>query len=75
MSKQSEAKETQGWRKLPDTCSTCIHFSFERIEEKSKWGGSAIYITEKNLRCTLGGFKTGKSNVCDYHKLKEVGKS
>ncbi|MGX5885214.1 hypothetical protein [Burkholderia gladioli] len=70
MSKQSEAKEAQGWRKKAAVCAHCLHFKFDRVETPSQWG-CAVYVQEKNLRCSLGGFKTGKSNTCDYFTAKD----
>ncbi|HIE4430019.1 TPA: hypothetical protein ACXM9H_000990 [Burkholderia multivorans] len=64
MSKVSEAKAAQGWRKKPHTCAGCRHFALDRVEELVEWSNTS-WIREKNLRCSLGGFKTGKSNICD----------
>ncbi|WP_141754976.1 hypothetical protein [Burkholderia plantarii] len=61
MSKQSEAKSLQGWRKKPDTCQGCLRFKFDVVEHI--YLGKA-YPEEKNMRCSLGNFKTGKSNTC-----------
>ncbi|WP_176077464.1 hypothetical protein [Burkholderia dolosa] len=67
MSKVSEAKAAQGWRKKPDTCADCKHFTSEREVERA-WG--IEFIRERNLRCSLGGFKTGKTNTCDRFSAK-----
>jgi len=66
MSKVSEAKAAQGWRNKPDTCAGCRHFALDFVEKTYKaWDGPRVWIQEKNPRCTLGGFKTGKTNTCD----------
>lgn len=71
MSKQSEAKASQNWRKVSDTCQRCMHFSMER-RDFSETYGSTVYEWSKdtNMRCTLGGFKTGKTNVCDRFEAR-----
>lgn len=72
MSKQSEAKASQNWKKKPDTCAECAHFKCDREEIRYSEFSSQVWIREKNLRCTLGGFKTGKSNACDRFKAKDA---
>lgn len=69
MSKKSEAKEKQGFLKKSPTCSNCVHFSMDKEECKTKWS-SQLFIKESNLRCSLGGFKVGKSNWCKEHNCK-----
>lgn len=64
-SKIEQAKQQQGWQKTPKTCVNCKHFSSEKQDIKGVYGN---YTEEKNLRCTIGGFKVGKSNVCDLHE-------
>lgn len=64
MSKQTEAKINQGFRKTPYTCSNCAHFSSQSSTNTYGWVG------EKQLRCLIGGFKVGKTNVCNKHELK-----
>ncbi|MDW9227044.1 hypothetical protein C7S15_1611 [Burkholderia cepacia] len=67
MSKQSEAKAKQGWRKKPNMCADCAHFTSQKTEEKySTW----TWTKESFLRCSLGDFKTGKSNTCDRFSAK-----
>jgi hypothetical protein len=63
MSNVSYAKAAQGWQKKADICADCRHFKLDRIETRSRWGGAPV-IEEKNLRCGLGAFKTGKTNTC-----------
>lgn len=69
MSKQSEAKTKQGWRKKPDTCAECRHFTLDRVRVEQSWS-QMYWMKETNLRCSLGGFKTGKSNTCDRFSAK-----
>lgn len=71
MSKQSDAKINQGFRKSPDTCSNCAHFTLTKTEEKRKYGYGNITV-ENNLRCSIGEFKVNKTNTCDYHLLKGI---
>ena len=67
MSKQSEAKERQNYRREHRTCSTCEHFSVKVV---TKSYGSVTYNVEGTLRCTLGGFAVKKTATCDDHKEK-----
>jgi hypothetical protein len=69
MSKQSEAKERQGFRKKPEwaICSGCEYFTWDEVH---KYPG---YIQEKNVRCSLGGFKVGKTDTCNMHELRARG--
>lgn len=67
MSKQSQAKETQGWRKTGPNCGNCQNFTSEKTPVVNRFGS---FIKEHNLRCGLGEFKIGKSNWCDEHKFK-----
>lgn len=69
MSKQSDAKEAQNYRRELDKCESCMYFRLDVIEEKSKWSDQ-VYRTEKNLRCGIGGFKVHKTAVCDRFERK-----
>lgn len=69
MSKQSEAKEKQGFLKKSPTCSNCIHFSVEKEDYQTQWS-SQTFTREFNIRCKLGDFKVGKSNWCKHHEFK-----
>lgn len=69
MSKQSEAKASQNYRRELDQCQDCTKFCVDVIEEKSKWSDQ-VYKTEKNMRCGIGGFKVHKTAVCDQFKRK-----
>ncbi len=69
MSKQSTAKEIQGWRNKGPNCGNCNSFSCIKSESKTPYGN---YIKFNNLRCTKGNFKTGKACWCMDHVWKEV---
>ncbi|AKJ28793.1 hypothetical protein [Caldimonas brevitalea] len=74
MSKVEQAKAAQNYRAKPEhpSCSTCQHFSMETVE-KTYQAASRLYTwtEEKNLRCTLGGFKVLKKGVCDKFALRQ----
>lgn len=70
MSKQSDAKKAQNYRKTPDTCVTCTHFERQVVEVTTDmWGCPYTYTKEKNPRCKLGGFAVTKGATCDRHTL------
>jgi len=66
MSKQSDAKETQGFLKDSPKCSNCKNFTFDTEEKRDGWT-SYVLVKQKNLRCSIGKFKVGKSNWCKFH--------
>lgn len=70
VSKQVEAKNRQGYNPKPvhPSCSNCKHFTFDR-ESYEGWRGP--YVEDKNLRCSLGGFKVVKGGLCTCHDMKE----
>ncbi|MGU2444415.1 hypothetical protein ACTXHA_28780 [Burkholderia cenocepacia] len=71
MSKQSEAKASQNWRKAPDTCQRCVHFTMERRDFSETYGNTVYeWSKDTNMRCAIGGFKTSKTNVCDRFEQK-----
>jgi len=53
MSKQSKAKEKQGFLKKSPNCSNCINFSLEKKQYKTQWS-SQEFTREFNLRCKIG---------------------
>jgi len=53
MSKQSKAKEKQGFLKKSPNCSNCINFSLEKEQYKTQWS-SQEFTREFNLRCKIG---------------------
>ncbi|WP_101048887.1 hypothetical protein [Macromonas nakdongensis] len=73
MSKQSEAKAEQNYRKTADTCANCAHFESTIKTIKSGWYGT--WHEETGKRCTLGGFAVGKTATCDRHVLVDRSKS
>jgi len=66
MSKQSEAKERQGYtpKAIPirQTCANCVNYKSDITEKAGIFGG--VYRKESNRRCTLGGFAVKKSGTC-----------
>ena len=70
MSKQSEAKEKQGFKKDSPKCSNCVNFSSEKENYTTQWS-STEYTREFNLRCKIGDFKVGKSNWCSLHNFND----
>lgn len=64
MSKQSEAKEAQGYTKTPVNCASCKNFTSKL--EKASWGN---HYNEKGLRCTIGEFKVNKTASCNLHEV------
>jgi hypothetical protein len=76
MSKQSEAKENQNYRKQPMCCQHCAHFSSEFKDRRPAWSSSNYVITEeKNIRCNLGGFAVQKTASCDKFEAKSRSQS
>jgi hypothetical protein len=65
MSKQSEAKEKQGYRPKanPNLCGNCTHFKFDHL---IRVGGDK----KANLRCDLGGFKVSAKGDCNEWAAK-----
>jgi hypothetical protein len=71
MSKQSENKDAQGYRKQSMSCQHCKHFSSEFKDRRPTWASSNYVITEeKNIRCNLGGFAVQKTASCDKFERK-----
>ncbi len=65
MSKQSNAKELQGWQKKGPVCGNCKLF----ISKESNIDyGYGPYVTETTLRCSHGKFKTDKASWCWLYK-------
>lgn len=63
MSKQSEAKERQGWvAKSIHNCANCQHFTSDVVVMK---GPYSDWTRETNVRCGKGAFKTGKASFCN----------
>lgn len=78
MSKQSEAKERQGYNPKPlaRCCGTCVNILSDMDwPEWMKDGKHDSYLTEnhkieKNVRCGLGGFAVKKTATCSEWKTK-----
>lgn len=68
MSKQSEAKEKQGYRKDAPCCQNCSLFSMKSEQVKGKWS-SQTFTKESEYRCTIGNFKVLKRSWCTNHKF------
>lgn len=64
MSKQSEAKEKQGYvpKAIPQTCGNCAHFTSNVVRRSGYFG---IYEEESGLRCSIGGFAVKKNGTCN----------
>ncbi len=67
MSKQSEAKERQGYvaKVIPMVCGNCKHYDSKITERKSVFGG--VWRDESEKRCGLGGFAVKKIGGCNEH--------
>lgn len=67
MSKQSEAKERQGYNPEASqrVCGQCIYFKSDKVEQCGYDGKPNGYMLEKNLRCGLGGFTVKKLALCN----------
>lgn len=72
MSKQSDAKASQGYvaKPIPKTCANCKHLKME-VEEYKDWM-LRIYTKEKNIRCGIGGFAVKKTATCNLIELVEI---
>lgn len=71
ISPQAAAKAAQGFvaKPVPNSCSNCQHFTMDRTRRTYQtWNGVQEWTEEKNLRCSLGGFKVGKTSICKEHK-------
>lgn len=71
MSKQSEAKERQGYveRPVPQTCANCRNYGSDFVTRKHAFGE---WTDEKNRRCTLGGFAVKKQATCKLWQPNET---
>ena len=64
MSKQSEAKEAQGYTKKPASCGNCANFKSELVKFPPPPGQFYGYTEEKNRRCGIGSFAVGRNGHC-----------
>lgn len=86
MSKQSKAKESQGYRPKPSprTCANCAAFRSDRLlpywmAERNREVGTKHFTleqhgVEKNMRCGIGGFAVKKTATCNHFTAKGVAK-
>lgn len=65
MSKQSEAKEKQGYvpKMKPNACMNCRFFKFDKGFHNQDLYGER-FPKVMNLRCGLGGFAVKKMGTC-----------
>lgn len=80
MSKQSEARDKQGYvaKAIPQICGNCAHYRCDMelppwMQEENKlkpgtWGDN--YLQEQNKRCGLGGFAVKKMGNCKAWEAK-----
>lgn len=77
MSKQSEAKEKQGYLNESPNCSSCKHFKFslklpawmvnhnrDCVEGGFKAHYGEEHKVKKDLHCGIGGFKVAQRGSC-----------
>ena len=69
MSKQSKAKEAQGYTMEQSTCANCTHYSSKVVEIKGIFGG--VYCNESNKRCSIGGFAVKKTATCKKFEVAQ----
>lgn len=73
MSKQSEAKAAQNYRKTPNTCSNCAHYECKVVEKTyNHWSGMSIWEEQRCKTCSLGGFAVLKTATCDSHSMRDA---
>ena len=71
MSKQSVAKERQGYITKPMQCSTCANFRKDVNIIKYEWGSQYDHMETKNKRCSIGGFAVQSTASCsEYAKVQ-----
>ena len=72
MSKQSEAKIDQNYRRTLDTCGNCAHYKFQAVDKTYLgFNGLQTWTEEKDKRCAVGKFAVQKTATCDKHVLAE----
>lgn len=72
MSKQSDAKKAQNYRKELNRCGNCKNFTRDVITRVYNEGRTNQVILEedKNKRCLKGGFAVMVNSVCDAWEKK-----
>ena len=65
MSKQSEAKKSQGYvpKATPQVCMNCTRLAVEKVDNGHG------YIEDKNMRCIIGEFSVKKMGACDLFEM------
>ena len=70
MSKQSKAKEFQMYidKCIPMVCGNCTSFTSDKVQtcEPTTWKPEGWW-SEKNMRCSIGGFAVKKTGTCNLH--------
>lgn len=71
MSKQSEAKKSQGYdhKPVPRTCGTCLHYKCAVEVSPGVYKGTTVH-NESDKRCSLGGFAVKKTATCNNYEAK-----
>lgn len=64
MSKQSEAKATQGYRTCAACCKNCTSYRSQVTEHPAQFSWGNPYKTEKDRRCAIGGFAVQATGHC-----------
>lgn len=70
MSKQSEAKERQGYTTQTPCCKRCAQYRSEFEELSNVFSGQAPYIIESHKRCSIGEFKVISGGWCNEFERK-----
>jgi len=68
MSKQSEAKESQGYSTTTHACQNCKHYTEKREQQPGVFGGTWDKVSEK--RCGIGGFAVEMTAWCKEFEMK-----
>jgi len=74
MSKQSEARVSQGYRETSRNCGNCAHRALDMVlpDCGATFYSIERYGVEKNKRCSIGGFAIKNKATCNFHKIKEA---
>lgn len=64
MSKQSDAKEEQGYTLAQSNCGNCAHYRSEVETHPPHFSWAKPYTVESNRRCGIGGFAVKKTASC-----------
>ena len=72
MSKQSKAKEGQGYRERDPSCRNCKEFKNEKMVMGHDDGGwDRTWLKETNMRCGIANFRVNRESWCKMHDRKE----